>query len=387
MQNSPTMRQRDRRSLICCLLLVLLVLCCEGMRLGSHANASALPNVDAAHPGSPVSLTLLSSTHIHAPQGMPSVHASTLAPLADGSLLAFWWAGSRESGPDVKVFAARFMDGNWSAPWIVASRESLGAQLGFGVRRIGNPVAWLDQAGRIHLYVVATGLGGWAAARIAHLVSSDGAENFTVRRILPASPLFNTSTLVRTNPVGLADGGWWLPLYFEIGNKYPLMMGFDADGNPRSLTRIGERTSTLQPAIVPVSHTEVRALMRDNGPLQRLQHAASRDGGQSWQDLPPLDLPNHDTSLAVTRLPSGQYLMLHNHAAGVKSARSTLRLSQSSDLQRWSTILDVASGQPGDEFSYPTIQQVGQELHITYTWQRTAIAHQRFALQASESIQ
>ena len=66
-------------------------------------------------------------------------------------------AGSRESGPDVKVYASQWNNGKWGEPWVVASRDTLGKALGHGVRRIGNPVAWTGPDGRIHLYVVATG--------------------------------------------------------------------------------------------------------------------------------------------------------------------------------------------------------------------------------------
>lgn len=264
---------------------------------------------------------------------------------------------------------------------MVVSRDSLGAELGFGVRRVGNPVAWTDRAGKIHLYVVATGLGGWAAARIAHLVSQDQGKRFHVRRILPTSPLFNTSALVRTAPLTLSDGGWWLPVYFEIGNKYPMLMAFDADGNPTTLARIGNSTSTLQPAIVAISNNEVRAVMRDDSAQQLVQHASSLDGGVTWQDLPALDLPNYSTSVAAIRLTSGQFLMLHNHVENGASARSILRLSISGDMRTWRTIADIAKGPAGDEFSYPSMQQVGNELHVTYTWQRRAIAHHRYRIQ------
>lgn len=376
-------------TVLACALIVLLVIGAEALRWSRATRAAAAPQATVAASGTAgarVTLHELSQTHIPAPQGMPSAHASALTPLAGERMLAFWWAGSRESGPDVKVFASTWAKGAWSAPREVASRESLGKALGYGVRRIGNPVAWTDRDGKVHLYVVATGLGGWAAARIAHLVSNDAGASFALRRVLPTSPLFNTSTLVRTAPVGLADGGWWLPVYFEIGNKYPMLMAFDAAGNPTSLSRIGHSTSTLQPAIVPVSGTEIRALMRDDSAEQRVQHATSHDGGASWQDLPPLDLPNHSTSVAAIRLTSGQFLMLHNHVADGASARSTLRLSISNDMRTWRTVADIAKGPAGDEFSYPSLQQVGNELHITYTWQRQDIAHHRYRIALGESI-
>jgi len=360
-------------------LAVLGAFAAEAARWMRAAPPPSLLSAAAADAHGQARLVELSRSLIPMPAHTPSAHASSLAS-ANGALLAFWWAGSRESGPDVKVYASRSRNGKWSAPWVVASRESLGRALGFGVRRIGNPVAWTAPDGAVHLYVVATGMGGWAASRIAHMVSLDDGATFAVRRLLPLSPLFNTSTLVRTAPVAVADGGWWLPVYFELGIKYPMAMAFDAQGEPTRVVRIGARMSTLQPTIVPVSRTEVRAWMRDASDEQRVQHARSGDGGASWEDLPALDMPNHSTSLAALRLANGDILMLHNHVAANGSDRSMLRLSISSDGQVWRTVADIASGKAGDEFSYPTMHRVGDTLHITYTHQREAIAHHAYQI-------
>jgi predicted neuraminidase len=372
--------------MLLCLCAVAAVLASEAWRWSRAVPHSGTPvATDIAKPPA-VTLTELSRAMIPMPAGVPSAHASALAGLPHGDLLAFWWAGSRESGPDVKVYASRWSNGRWSNNWQVASRESLGKALGHGVRRIGNPVAWTAPDGTVHLYVVATGMGGWAAARVVQMASRDQGATFTVRRVLPVSPIFNTSTLVRTAPVGLSDGGWWLPVYFEIGNKYPMLMAFDADGKPQRLTRIGTETDSLQPSIVPVSATEIRAWMRDAGNQRRVQLAFSRDGGSSWEDLDDaIPLPNHGTSLAVLRLTSGSLLMLDNNLAAGGSSRSTLSLLVSDDARTWRPLTDIASGQAGDEFSYPAMVQVGDELHITYTYQRRAIAHHRLKIDLAKN--
>ncbi|MFC7514467.1 exo-alpha-sialidase [Herbaspirillum sp. GCM10030257] len=334
-----------------------------------------------------VSLRKLSASHIPMPQGVPSAHASSLTALKGDEMLAFWWAGSRESGPDVKVYTSHWSDGKWSDAREVASRSSLGAALGLGIRRIGNPVVWTARDGTINLFVVATGLGGWAASRVVHLVSSDHGESFEVKRLLPMSPLFNTSVLVRATPVGLANGGWWLPAYFELGIKYPMIMAFDNDGEPEWLTRIGERTTSLQPTVFPVSSFEAHALMRDASDERKIQQAFSRDGGETWEDLPPLDLPNHSTSVAALRLTEGGYLLLHNHVTESGSSRNMLRLSISKDARSWEYLFDVAWGEPGEEFSYPTLQQVGDELHVSYTSRRTSIEHHVYQITLGKEAQ
>lgn len=368
--------------MVACWLALVVVLVAEWTRWNSSATPAgdtgvvyqSYPQNSPQDSPATAMLASQSSVLVPMPPGVPSAHASSLAALPNKDLMVFWWAGSRESGPDVKVYSALWRGGRWSAAREVASRESLGAALGFGVRRIGNPVAWTAPDGSLHLYVVATGLGGWAASRVAHLVSTDHGERFEVRRLLPLSPLFNTSALVRAAPVPLRDGGWWLPMYFELGIKYPTLMAFNADGSPRSLSRIGARTDTLQPSLT-ISGQRAHALMRDASDARRVQHAVSIDGGLTWDDMPALNLPNYSTSVALLRLSSGAMLLLHNHVDALASDRSQLRLSVSSDARSWTRVLDVARGSPGEEFSYPTLRQIGNELHVTYTSRRTAIAH------------
>ena len=378
----PLLQRPASLALFACVLAVAAMAATEAWRWSRAAPPGGMmpAAVDTAVPPT-VMLTELSNTLIPMPQGVPSAHASALASLPHGNLISFWWAGSRESGPDVQVYASRWADGKWSDNWVVASRESLGKVLGHGVRRIGNPAAWTAADGTIHLYVVATGMGGWAASRVVQMESRDEGASFQVRRVLPMSPVFNTSVLVRAAPVGLADGGWWLPIYFEIGYKYPMLMSFDAQGVPQRLTRIGARKRSLQPTLVPVSSTEVRAWMRDNGADKRVQQAVSRDGGLSWEDLGPSTMSNQGTSLAVLRLSSGSLLMLRNHGTTRETQRSSLSLWLSNDAQNWQPLADIVNGQPGDEFSYPAMFQVGDELHITYTYQRRAIAHHRMKIQ------
>lgn len=59
----------------------------------------------------PLTLTKLSEHVIPMPAGVPSAHASAMASLPGGDMMAFWWAGSRESGPDVKVYGATWKAG------------------------------------------------------------------------------------------------------------------------------------------------------------------------------------------------------------------------------------------------------------------------------------
>ena len=116
----------------------------EWHRWRGVASRAAVPlTVAKAKPRSFV-LTERSADTIPMPPGVPAAHASALAALPNGELLACWWAGARESAPDVQIYIARWRDGHWSDARAIVDRRSLGKALHVGVRRIGNPVIWLS---------------------------------------------------------------------------------------------------------------------------------------------------------------------------------------------------------------------------------------------------
>lgn len=336
------------------------------------------------------------------PDGVPAAHASSLVafapshPLAaNKTLAAFWFAGTRESAPDVQIAMATFdrQRQTWDAPHWVVSRESLRATLGVQIRRIGNPVAWSDAQGRLHLFVVATGLGGWAASRVVHLreleqagVQSDAAPQFKIDRILPLMPQvpsFNTSVLVRAAPMALSDGGAMLPLYFEIHTKYGIALRLSPQGDMLGLTRISQRDDVLQPSFVALTPSHWMAWMRHSAANGHVAVSQTTDAGRHWQDLPSETLGNPDSSVAALRVGSTLWLA-HNPLA---RRREVLQLSHSriDAPNDWHT-QDLVSGSAGDEYSYPSMVSVpvaGQthpDVWLSYTDQRRDIAFKQLRL-------
>ncbi len=329
-------------------------------------------------------LHLRSQGQIPMPPGTPAAHASSLLPMPPthpAALLAFWFSGSRESGPDVQIAAAAFQRAGqqWSDARFVVNRHAAGMELDFGLRRLGNPVAWRDAQGRIHLFVVATGLGGWAAGRILQLRQTDAGPSFDTLafepvRVLPLSWLWNTSYLVRAMPLALKDGGMVLPAYFELGSKYPVALRFDAAGEFVGMVRMSQRGYLLQPTLLMRSESEWLALMRDNSPQRTLRAAETRDGGEHWQDLPDLDLANPDASIAGLSLQPGLMLLAHNPRP---DTRAVLDLSVSRDGLQWQRLLTLAQGEGPAEYSYPALAWADGSLWVSYTDQRRSIAWQR----------
>jgi len=333
----------------------------------------------------PPALHLQAQGHIPMPPNAAAAHASALLAMPKDSpavLTAFWFAGDRESAPNVQIAAAQFdrASQRWSAPRYLVNRHAVGKELGFGLRRLGNPVAWIDAHKRIHLFVVATGLGGWSAGRILHLRQKGGnqaldALEFESLGVLPLSWLWNTSFLVRTAPLPLEDGGMLLPAYFELGIKYPVALRLDREGRYLGMQRLSRRGHLLQPALLPISPTRWLAPMRNKASEFRVAVAQTNDGGKTWNDLPNLPLHNPDSSIAALNLNSGQSLLVLNNTP---QGRHLLDLYESRNGLEWQLAHPLRHGTPGQEFSYPAIAWADGSVWISYTDERQRIAWLRF---------
>jgi predicted neuraminidase len=354
--------------------------------------AEALFPASAAGTGAvAVSLKPQAAGTLPIPEAAAAAHASNLLAMPVGhaaALTAFWFAGDRESAPNVQIAASQFdrATQQWLPARYVVNRQVMGAQLGFGLRRLGNPVAWLDASGRVHLFVVATGWGGWAAARILHLVQRGEGNTlaqleFEPVRVLPLSWLWNTSFLVRNSPLQLADGGMLLPAHFEIGIKFPVALRFDAQGEFLGMLRLSQRKHLLQPTFLAQSPTQWLALMRDTRPDGHITAVQTRDGGQHWADLPDLPLVNPDAAVAGLALAPGHMVLAHNSSP---HARELLDLSSSADALHWTPLQALAHGGPGDEYSYPAMAWADGALWLSYTDHRRSIAWQRFAVPGAQ---
>ena len=327
------------------------------------------------------------SGSIPMPEGASAAHASNLLAMpADhpAAVTAFWFAGDRESAPNVQIAASQFdrATQQWLPARYVVNRHDMADKLHFGVRRLGNPVAWLDASNRVHLFVVATGWGGWAASRILHLVQSGNGNRlselaFEPVRVLPLSWLWNTSFLVRNAPLRLADGGMVLPAHFEIGAKHPVALRFDKYGEFQGVVRLSQRQHMLQPTLLAQTPDHWVALMRDTRPDGHITAAQTLDGGQHWSDLPDLAETNPDAAVAGLALAAGQSLLAHNTSP---HSRAMLDLSASPDGVRWAGVQALAHGLDGDEFSYPAVAWADQSLWVSYTDHRRSIAWKRFAV-------
>ena len=344
------------------------------------------PALDAGHG----SWTLEARGSIPMPVDTLAAHASHLLAMPAGSpaaLTAFWFAGDRESAPNVQIAASQWSRARqqWTPARFVINRHVTGLELGHGLRRLGNPVAWLDVDGRMHLFVVATGWGGWAASRILQLRQSSVTNDlqdlrFEPVRVLPLSWLWNISYLVRNPPLTLADGGMVLPVHFELGTKYASALHFDAQGAFVGMVRISRNHDRLQPTLVMQSPVDWWAFMRVQREQGKIAVSRTRDAGHTWIDQPDLPLDNPDAAVAGLGLAPDRMVLAYNPSA---QGRTALNLGESGNGQNWSVVVTLDKGIEPAEFSYPALAWSSGKLWVTYTVDRTHIQWQRFAPSAT----
>lgn len=108
-------------------------------------------------------------------EGQPfqSSHASTVAVLPDGDLLAAWFAGQHEKASDVAIWLARQSDnGAWSVPCKVADEEGIAHW---------NPVLYAQNDSLMLFYKVGHEITDWHTRFIQ---SVDGGYTWTASREL-----------------------------------------------------------------------------------------------------------------------------------------------------------------------------------------------------------
>lgn len=341
---------------------------------------------------------------ISQPHPAPSVHAASLSTLNNNELLAVWFAGAREGASDVAIVANRYSltKHRWATPYPILTREQLSLQSHQYIKKLGNPVIYQSQDGMLHLFVVGVSFGGWAGSKLYHLQSTNGI-NFDFVQLLPLSPLMNISHLVRNRPIGLDDGGFYLPIYHEFAQKFPLLLRFDHQGKLIDRIRPNPLLGVLQPAITATNSSDCLMVARNEQPAPIWQQHCS-DGGTRWHKPTQLPLINDNSALSIDYF--NHHLLLVHNQSHQGNSRYHLVLSSLGDKTIHSLILDstgttlannlannnaatnaidsnaidsnaIDTPKAGEEVSYPTTLVVGDNLHIVYTHDRNQIRHIR----------
>ena len=326
-------------------------------------------------------------------------HASTVLPLPDGRALAAWFGGSRESHADVGIWLAEKDGARFAAPRPVAA----------SLEPHWNPVLYQLPEGRILLfYKVGYPIPDW---RTMVMASEDGGKSWSAPRELVPGDVSGGRGPVRSKPIRLNSGRILAPASVERGLWRCFIDYSDDDGRTWTKSNLIEAqgTARLDEGLRLWQRKELEA-RRQGLPFDAGQrpaeyahgrgviqptlwedragiHALMRSGegsvyrsdspdGAVWCEAYPIDLPNNNSGIDLTRLGNGLLLLAYNPVGENFGLRSPLSLALSRDGLRWERLCDLEA-EPG-EFSYPAIVSRGNHVWLTYTWKRENIAYWEF---------
>jgi len=295
----------------------------------------------------------------------PQCHASTIAALPDGTLLAAWFAGTKERHSDTHIRVARCTNGVWEA----SERVADGLQAN-GVRwPCWNPVLHCNANGEILLFFkVGPSPREWWGEM---LVSRDGGRTWGDRTRLPAG-FFGP---IKNKPIALPDGSLLHPSSTEDNGW---RVHFERSSGPVTDMRWertpplndGSEMRAIQPTILTHGQGRLHALCRTANGF--IAEAFSRDWGRTWTRLRPTALPNPNSGIDAVTLGDGGHLLVYNP---IRHGRNVLAVAWSENGTEWRRIL-LLEDEPEGEFSYPAVIQAADGLvHITYTWRRRSVRH------------
>jgi predicted neuraminidase len=321
-----------------------------------------------------------------------SAHASTLVRLENGEILAAWFGGSWEKGPDVAIWMARRTRGGWQKPFLAADTWGI---------PLWNPVLFQRPDGRIFLfYKEGKIIPQW---RTMVKYSDDGGFSFSEAKELAEGDIGGRGP-VKNKPILLANGDIAAPASLEgapastAGDLWDCFVDISRDGGETwkassliPVRRIGydmvDRVydprhcygkGLIQPTLWESARGNLHALMRSTS--SAIFRSDSVDGGKTWGCAYNTGLPNNNSGIDLVKLPAGDLVLAWNPVGNLpnyyKGPRTPLVLSVSEDNGKtWKGLFTLEDTQGG--FAYPAVIATEEEILVTYTWNRERIVFWR----------
>lgn len=312
------------------------------------------------------------------PAPFESCHASTLAVLRSGVVVCAWFGGTREGAGDVAIWTARRTETGWSEPVRTAGEDGMPHW---------NPVLFSPDGTALFLYYKrGKTIPGW---RTMVLESRDGAPAWSTPRELVPGDIGGRGP-VKNKPIVSAEGLWLAPASVE-GRFWDAFVDRCADGGrtwtasppvafPHDDTYEG--TGIIQPSLWQSAPGAVHMLLRSRS--GRIWRSDSSDGGRTWRPAYPTCLPNNGSGIDLDRTAGGALALAYNPVGMPKGPRTPLVIGVSTDNgENWSQAA-VVEIEPG-EFSYPAVLARGEEILLSYTWNRKRIAFRRYRIEEGET--
>jgi hypothetical protein len=293
-------------------------------------------------------------------------HGAGLAWLGGRGLLACWYSGRSEAGPDAVILCARSHDlgDHWAAPMTVSIPHERALGGGAPAKSVGNVVLAKDATGR--LVMVAGEIQSrrvlgfetcrtWRCGRIDFRVSTDDGASWS-----PPTRLDDRrGALPRSGPRHVDGQGDLLPVYQEAGRAWVLRLDL-AQLKPGvtpavQAMAIPARGPLIQPSLVALPGGHVLALLRD--PHRRFVHVSAFDPAtETWSQARPTSLENPGSAVEAFLDGRGRVVLIHNPG---RTSRRTLSFAFSIDGVAFSPGCDLVARDAVGEAAYPSVAPLG----------------------------
>lgn len=300
----------------------------------------------------------------------PECHAATIAETSEG-LVAAWFGGTKERNPDVGIWVSRHENGKWTPSVEVAN----GIQNDTLRYPTWNPVLFQIPNGELMLfYKIGPSPSTWWGMLMK---SKDNGRTWEKPETLPDGFLGP----IKNKPVLLKDGTLMCPTSTEGSQGWRVHFECTKDFG-KTWYKVGpindgKTISAIQPSILIYPDGSLQVLCRSRN--RAVVESRSYDGGKTWSEMKPTNMPNNNSGTDAVTLADGRQLLVYNHVLPpgkeAKGARTPLNVALSNDGKNWYAAL-ILEASPISQYSYPAVIQTADGMiHFIYTWRRERIKH------------
>ena len=296
-----------------------------------------------------------------------SSHASTIVKMPNGNLMSAFFAGTAEGNKDIRIWYSTY-DGKWSEPKQMASSDPVAHW---------NPVL-VNYGSYVRLYYkVGMEIPYWVTK---YTDSYDCGKTWTEPKELVTDdttggrgPVKNKVLITKSGkiiaPASSEQGEW--KAFFDIsedgGNTWT-RTDFVVAKNSK-----GKTVGMIQPTLWEDSEGNIHAMFRTQAGW--IYRSDSTDGGYTWCEAYQTNLMNNNSGIDCVTTDNGWVWLVYTPVG--MEVRNRLILSVSKDNgETWQDVTTLEeSVNLFAEYSYPAIIAEGNNLYITYTYNRKTIKY------------
>lgn len=275
------------------------------------------------------------------PSPMIQNHAAFIDFFDDGTLFCLWFGGTLEGKSDISIYGTTLAPGatEW-APVVQLSNDP--------DRSEQNPTLVRQPGGGWQLFHTAQPAGNQdeCLLRMRAISHDHGVLKGGEPRILDLP----RGTFVRGRFVERADGGWMMPVFRCMprpGQRWNgshdiagVAVSFDR-GETWTLEAVPGSIGSVHMTIVPLAGAHMVAFYRRRQ-SDFVHRSESLDGGVTWSEPAPTDVPNNNSSINVIGLKDGRLAMVCNPTSAATS--SDRRVSLYDEIEEGDDRPDATGG-------------------------------------------